>query len=234
MTTFSSRSLRAAAFLLFVVPLGACSSRPAPENFSAHMLTHYSRISALQSAVIVADMATAQRSGRWLGEYVSAEGLTPRAVHYMMEIRRVSTEIGRADDLVDLAAHTATLASACAGCHEETGGGPRLGGTPHVPHEEGRVPHMRRHLWAVDRMWEGLLAPSDQFWQAGARALAEPPLTGWLHSSGMDEVTPLAERVHELGAQAAQISDPSARAQLYGELIGTCATCHQALGVPGD
>lgn len=90
---------------------------------------------------------------------------------------------------------------------------------------------MQRHQWAADRLWEGLIGPSDAAWSRGIRMLAEAPLHGtepsWDTASDGDE---LARRVHELGSEAASALLPHARATVYGEMLGLCADCHTRTG----
>jgi hypothetical protein len=88
---------------------------------------------------------------------------------------------------------------------------------------------MNRHVWALDRMWEGLIAPSDAAWRAGAVALADAPL----HFSGQsnEQANQLAAKVHELAGSARSASSAKDRAGVYGELLQTCSLCHEALGM---
>ncbi|MBZ0120432.1 MAG: hypothetical protein K8H88_25800, partial [Sandaracinaceae bacterium] len=90
--------------------------------------------------------------------------------------------------------------------------------------------------WALDRMWEGLMAPADDRFIAGAGALAEAPL----HPSAIapnqtvpENVRAISDRTHTLGSNASRATEPVQRAQLYGELLTTCNGCHSQLeGAP--
>ena len=92
--------------------------------------------------------------------------------------------------------------------------------------------HMQRHQWAIDRLWEGLIGPSDAAWSRGIRMLAEAPLHGteatWDEPAAAGDE--LARRVHELGREAATALLPPARAAVYGEVLGVCADCHTRTG----
>ena len=92
---------------------------------------------------------------------------------------------------------------------------------------------MRRHQWAMDRLWDALVVPSDDAWNAGALALAEAPLVPEQltpSKSPAPRVAELAQTVHDLGLKAASADRGDARAEVYGELLATCAECHKWLG----
>ena len=94
--------------------------------------------------------------------------------------------------------------------------------------------HMLRHVWAADRLWEGLFAADPRHWSRGAQVLMEDPLPFFARLRETPEVGRHAERVHELGAEALATDDRVERARIYGELIATCADCHRAMGVPRE
>ncbi len=196
------------------------------------MFTNFARSGAVQSALIHGDMRTAKRSARILSDYVSAEGFGGESVEYVARVRRTAMSIAQADRLEEATRQAGNLAAACGSCHAATGGGPRLSLMTPLPMEGGLIGHMRRHLWSVDRMWEGLVGANQEFWEAGARGLLEQPLHAELPPERYD-VARFAERVHELGRQALAANTAERRAEVYGELIATCAGCHYALGESG-
>ena len=88
---------------------------------------------------------------------------------------------------------------------------------------------MARHLWAMERLWEGLVTPSDAAWAAGSGVLADEPLAGSSFSDDPQleaELAELAGRIHALGAEAATVVELGPRGQLYGQMLATCAPCH--------
>jgi cytochrome c556 len=94
---------------------------------------------------------------------------------------------------------------------------------------------MIRHQWAADRLWDGLVGPSDVSWQAGAEVLRDAPLFTDAVTEDVEQyeaVTKLAWQVHEIGALAATVPDHGRRAELYGTLLGTCASCHDLILYP--
>jgi hypothetical protein len=87
---------------------------------------------------------------------------------------------------------------------------------------------MFRHAWAAERLWEGLTAPSDDAWQAGAAALAHAPTAApktrnALPSAVLDGLNV----VRELGAQGANADTPELKERVYARLLVTCAQCHK-------
>lgn len=82
---------------------------------------------------------------------------------------------------------------------------------------------MARHQWAADRLWEGIVGPSDSHWRSGLYVLANTHLT----SIEVDRPA-LANRMRTLALDAYNVPAKSLaeRAATYGELLVTCAQCH--------
>jgi hypothetical protein len=128
------------------------------------------------------------------------------------------------------------MAKICSNCHLANEVQIEFG-YDQVPAEwSDTVSHMQRHQWAADRLWEGLIGPSENAWNRGMDMLVDVPL----HSEDvMDEdsgdvdtaaLERIAGRVHALTRQGTIASTPTARAEVYGELLGLCAECHTRLG----
>jgi hypothetical protein len=124
----------------------------------------------------------------------------------------------------------ATMARTCGECHVATGRGPAFAGGE----DEGKAQktdtlgeRMRRHMWAADRLWEGLTGPSEDSWTAGAAVLARAPLPAPSADPPLppDYVDAMVE-VRELGAEALDASTLEARAEVYGRFLASCAGCH--------
>ena len=90
---------------------------------------------------------------------------------------------------------------------------------------------MQRHQWAADRMWEGLIGPSDLSWSRGGNLLFESPLhPEALDAGASDDATlTMARRIHQLAANATTVSDPAGKAEIYAEFLANCAACHTEL-----
>jgi hypothetical protein len=96
--------------------------------------------------------------------------------------------------------------------------------------------HMQRHQWAADRLWEGLIGPSDIAWNRGTDMLVDVPLhpadvmDETTNGTDSDVIDKIAHRVHLLGGQGTNVRTPDARSELYAELLGLCADCHSRVG----
>ena len=116
-----------------------------------------------------------------------------------------------------------------------------------TPEGEDLKMHMRRHYWAVERMWEALLSDSPTTFQAAAGMLAEAPLHGpnTPDSESHAGTTRLAYEVHDLAFAAAVEGKahedeyvprageavegkPTTRgqAEIFGRLLSACNQCH--------
>lgn len=118
----------------------------------------------------------------------------------------------------------ADIAVECGQCHKSRGVKVPFKTVPE-PTDKGQ---MRHHAWAAERMWEGLVGPSDELWQMGANALGATALHEPQLAPGVESlIKTMAARVQTLGNKAAGADDPIHRARVYGELLGTCAVCHK-------
>jgi cytochrome c553 len=135
-----------------------------------------------------------------------------------------------------MAAATAVsqMARICGDCHLAYGVQLEFG-YDSLPSEdlEDVVTHMQRHLWAVDRLWEGLIGPSDRAWNRGADMLVDEPLTPddvTITIEQHAEISNITRRIHAPGGISAATVTPDARSGLFGEVLGLCAGCHVMLG----
>lgn len=85
---------------------------------------------------------------------------------------------------------------------------------------------MARHLWATERLWEGIVGGSEESWQQGLDMLAASPLEA---PQITGERVGIARRLQKLADQARakrRLDTPTERARVYGEILVTCASCH--------
>jgi cytochrome c553 len=196
------------------------------------MKEHFTKAADMKASVIRGDLDTFKKSALWLAEH-QLDGNLPATWKTHLQGMQDAARAGR--DAVDMRAAAAALGAtgrACAACHEQLGK-PRIQvGSP--PAEgSGAQLHMIRHQWAADRMWEGLMAPSDDAWIKGSEVLADAPL----HKEPLAgprsvsaRVTALAKEAHDLGHRGRTI-DAKERGKVYGDFLATCAACHSELGV---
>ena len=134
-----------------------------------------------------------------------------------------------ATELDVAAAAAGTMAAQCGACHQAQDAMIDLSIGDPPADAPGTEAHMQRHLWAMESLWTGLVAPSDAPWVAGAEVLADDALSGGAFSEDQQlqaELVELANHLHALGAEAATVTDLQARGRLYGQMIATCAPCH--------
>jgi cytochrome c553 len=190
---------------------------------------HYTQVGQVQQAVVKGDLEAARAPAQWLAEHPEHPDLPQGVKSPMEDMRAQARSVVRAVDLADAARATAEMAAACGRCHRLAGAGPDPETWTMAPPGADALRQMARHLWAVDRMWEGLVAPSDRLWRQGATALIDDPLFQGGGQASPD-VARLAREVHDLGVTASG-RDPDGRAGVYGRLLATCVTCHRAMGI---
>ena len=231
------RSLKS-TFILPVVALlavGACDQDrpPEPAVVTAHMSEHFTRASDLQRAVVNGDMEAVEATANWIAEHSKLSGAPASWDPYLAEMRAAAEVAVEAPDLYTAAKATARVGAACGDCHKGHGATVKFSIDGALAEGGDAEAHMNRHVWASARLWEGLVVPSAEVWQTGAKALDEVPLVPEELTDDdevMSEAQFTADRVHELGAAARQALDPDMRAATYGELLATCSRYHMVTG----
>jgi cytochrome c553 len=194
---------------------------------------HFTHVKSIQEAVIGGNLDGLMEPAKWMTEHQIAEGLPTGWEPHVAEMKRASQAVGESPDLAAAAAATASMAKTCGVCHEAMSTTPQFSVGSPPPDDTGTVPHMVGHMWAADRMWEGLITPSGESWTNGVEVLAGAPL----HSEDLSddaemkgELEALAKQVHELATKGREAESLDDRAELYGKFLATCAECHQMLG----
>ncbi len=194
------------------------------------MHLHFDDVNAIQLALISGNLVRTRELAKKVRIGFSGEaphGWAPfieRSVA-SAEMLEVTTDLGMAARLAG------TMAGTCGDCH-------RAQDVMVVDHEAVAPPRdedrfsdfMIQHRWAADRMWEGLIGPSDAAWIAGAEALK----TTELSADDVGERLVLTPEIEILLAQirsdataAASINGAAARQALYGSFLAGCASCHR-------
>ena len=205
-------------------PIGAATVRSIGP---AVMLRHEVFSVAVRDAIVRGDLALARQNAVELGA-VTVSG-SPEVVERAKEMQDVSKALAHAPDLVSAAHEVGALARTCADCHARLTGPTRLDVRPAPSEERGREGRMRRHVWAMSALWDGLVGNSEAPWRAGAAVLADGSLAAseLVPPRSRDpEIALSAASVRSLGTLAMAASDTGVRAKLYGDLLATCADCH--------
>ena len=234
-----------------------CGSKPAgdhagaPERFDEVMKEHAALSVAARDALIRGDLEIAQQAMRKLSFFMEHVPPPEQGKEYARMTREVVEQVRQSSDLEEACMAFARLSYACGQCHHALDRGPPIKLEPAPEGEELKM-HMRRHYWAVERMWEALLSDSTTAFQVAAEMLAEAPLHG---SQEPDEeshtgVTRLAYEVHDLAFAAAvegkvredeYVPKPGepvqdepttwGQAEVFGRLLSACNQCHHLLEV---
>jgi cytochrome c553 len=148
-------------------------------------------------------------------------------------MRSYARQVIEAQDLASAAESVSNMAKTCSNCHLVNDIFLEFGydNRPRA-YLDDVVTHMQRHQWAVDRLWEGLIGPSDDAWNRGTDMLIDAPL----RPSDVTEATAhngelgkIVRRIHALGGIGTVTKSPDARSALYAEILGLCASCHTLL-----
>ena len=205
---------------------------PPKPPFKARMKEHTIHGVTMRDAVARGDLEAAKVAARALADLPIEGDLDPARRQKLDAMSTAAQRALSAKDLYEGSRAVAAVAQTCGGCHVAFGG-PRVSVADASSGEPAVGPHMERHQWAAARLWEGLAGPSDEAWKKGARVLTDAPLEPERLTPGKSPVPAvgrLATSVHDLGRKAASLDETAARVELYGELLDTCASCHQRLG----
>lgn len=227
-------------FTLFAIVPGQLRSQEIATGDSSeiahHMHEHRTRITTIRSFIIKGNLDGVREPASWLAEHETVSGLPAHFESYVEMMRSYAREIVVAPDLKSAAMSVSSMARTCGNCHLVNHVDLKVAYDPVPADGASTISHMKRHQWAMERLWEGLISPSDTAWWRGADMLVGVPLraaevtneaTEVGNSAALDE---LARRVHMLGGQGTITRTPDARSALYGELLGLCADCHTRLG----
>lgn len=188
------------------------------------MREHFEKGLALERALIDGDLEAARGPARWLESWTVGDEVSLEGRAHVTAIKAAAKDVVEATEVRAAAMALGEMARHCGACHQDAGVGIAFTEDDQIEGESTWA-HMARHEWAADRLWEGLVGPSDAAWERGATELAEAPLHGPSEDVSA-EVQALANRVHGIGASAASQRDPQERAGHFGELLTTCAECH--------
>jgi hypothetical protein len=202
-------------------------------NVADHMHEHLTRIGTIKAEIVAGRLAGVREPAIWLADHETVAGLPVDFEPYVAQMRSYARHVIEARDLVTAAIAVSQMARACGNCHLVNGVELEFG-YDRLPRQdlEDVVTHMQRHQWAADRLWEGLIGPSDNAWNRGADMLIDVPLNAddvTTATEQFDEISKMARRIHALGGIGTETVTPDARSELYGEVIGLCATCHVLL-----
>jgi cytochrome c553 len=213
---------------------------PTPERDLVHKLfeirdrmhARFAATNGVHTAIAYGDLDRARNEARTIAALDEPE-ILPQWKPYVDNVQAAALEITKSKDSVDAAKRLATLGWRCAQCHEAVPGAKTA--FPKVPSPSADpklAATMAGHQWATARMWEGLVGPSAERWTEGAVVLARAPLTITAEADVPGHGLGIADDVARLrlfAARAPKLKLAFDRAELYGQLLATCANCHHTI-----
>jgi cytochrome c553 len=197
---------------------------------AVNMPSHFADVLEIHSALISGATGDAQSAARELLAQrppVMLEEWTP----YVYGMEEAARHVAEADNLAAAASAASELVESCGRCHLALGVKLTMTVSDPPPAEGDAAAIMRRHKWAFDRLWEGLVLPSERAWSLGAAAFVDLPYCAQAPTAERDDDAVL--RAHEtlvgLEQTAREAKSWSARAGVYGQMLPTCSTCHAEL-----
>jgi cytochrome c553 len=219
-----------------VLLLNACGggSPPASEQASlgpgtrAWMQAHFQEGVAVRNAVVQDNLEEARGRFQHLAAQPGPRDAPAAWSAHLTALQAAARGGARASTMDEAAAAVGSMAIVCGDCHRSVGADVTLPATE-PPGEDEPPAQMQRHIWAAERMWEGLVAPAPARYAEGASVLAQAPMHPAELRVGASpplEVVALAERARSLAGDASRADTTLERGRLYGQLLSTCASCH--------
>jgi mono/diheme cytochrome c family protein len=210
------------------------ASKPAEEteDLSSYMVEHFVIVTYARDAVIAGKVTEMRRALGALADY-KYEHVTPGDWQpWIAKLQAAARPAKTAKTLLEASQAIANTAAVCGECHVAGGSGPNFptadGPEPDSGLSNTLSERMERHAWAADRMWEGLIAPSDEAWHEGVSELSTLPSKAPADQPTLSpEFARELRAVRALGAEARNTHDSSGRAALYARVLTTCAGCHE-------
>lgn len=222
-----------AALLLALAACETTHADPAPTYdhdamVRFHMRDHYDMLRAIEHLVIRDDLYDVKVIARSIGDGLDEPGLE-RWKSQVGFARANARELASAPSNDEACWRTARLAATCANCHIDAHVDNIFSSPPPKPPDGTALDaRMARHVWAADRLFDGVIGGANDSWRSGLDVLAEtPPPFSVLDT---DRVA-LAARLQDLADQTrkhAAKDDFAARAHAFGEILVTCSACHTA------
>jgi cytochrome c553 len=202
------------------------------ETIEAYMVEHFVLTTLARNALIVGRLETTRQALGALADHSYADTTPGDWRPWVDRLQAAARQVRSAKTPDEVARAVAGTASVCGECHRSRGRGPDFPQDYDADDDQGLSntlsDRMERHVWAADRMWEGLTAPSDIAWNAGAGEVASlpsrPPTGKAPLPAGF--AAALGE-VRAIGSRARLAKQTAERVQIYARFIATCAPCHQ-------
>ncbi len=184
----------------------------AADEGNAGMVGHFEAASYTFLSVAIDDMKEARNHAKSLWEGANV----PQAVKIQ------ANELRKCKKLDCGGPEVATLARTCATCHVQGGVGPQPTGMEALP----QLPPTEQHAVAAMYMWIGLVTPHERAYALGLEG-AVPPID----LDSRQELFDALQVFESMVARGEAADTWDARAEVFGEMLQTCAGCHELAGV---
>ena len=186
---------------------------PALEEVPDGMAGHFHQASLLMLAVAVNDAKGAKAYAKDLATNKAAP--TPLR-------DAAKAVVGKTGNATKASKAVADLARTCANCHLAGARGP-------IPHDTTAVPGAdptEQHIMAAMFAWIGLITPIEQPYLLGLDELLPP-----VFIESDERVQEVADRFKGLVDSAREAESWAQRTAVFGDVLTTCADCHDRAGV---
>ena len=208
---------------------GAPTQSPPPiPGRAAEMRHHFAQVTRIHEALIRGDLKAVLAPAAELATTDPPEAFPAVAAPFVEEIRRSARRAGTAPNIRSAAASMTTLLEQCAGCHRAVGIFPSPA-SPRRPDMSSIVGHMIEHQRAADDLVQGLMMPSASRWIEAADRLETATLKPgeWPRDPKLTAQARQADTtIHALAARTRTAATLRERANVYVDLVMTCASCH--------
>jgi hypothetical protein len=211
-------------------PTVAAPGEPSADT-EARMADHFGKVGELEAAIVRDDLEAAKAAAQWIAEHQEVSGLPAGTEGYVTATKNAARAVAASASLGNAGVAAAFAVAACGECHTAAKVEPRMPEVSAPPTQPGTAAQMRLHKYALDLMYRGMVGPSEALWKQGADVLEGSPLRDNDLTKVPEDVVASETHVHDLARRAAQAADAGSRIAIYGELIGSCASCHARHGV---
>jgi len=201
---------------------------PRAASLDRVMHAHFHDALLIRKAVIAGRPEQATAPARILAVLENDQPLPESWQEHAERMQTAARRVAAATSMEQAAAATADLAVSCGECHRKLGG-PGKSYEPPPANGTTVAAWMKRHLWASERLWQGLVVPSTEAWSAGTQVMASSAVPEQLLANEGTQGRRAAAELARLVAKAPQLVSDDARAGLYADLLLTCGACHRAV-----
>jgi hypothetical protein len=199
-----------------------------PISLYRDMVDHFGTALEARDLLIFGRTDEAREKLSWMATHDVNPALDPAIQMFAYGMKRDAGQVRNAHNAGQVGEALGQTLRWCGDCHVATDTQFDVRPEP-VPGGDRVLQHMARHLWVANRLWDGLTIPSDEAWDQATAVLAEDAvhLEEVPHAGDRDAaVVAMAKLVHDLGLTAQEADAPIDKAEILGELYGTCADCH--------